>query len=109
MRPRYSPKIRVGGAQFVAGARRCRITNPAARLAGTEISRKLAGLPYVTMLQSAWTGRPQAASELVSRDGAGLVVASIAGDENTVQRHASEIMSLLPKSFDGVTVKLGGD
>jgi len=45
------------------------ITSPAARLAGTEISRRIAGLPYVTMLQSAWTAPPQAASELVSRDG----------------------------------------
>ena len=104
-------KFAVGGAQFVAEVRDgAGITSPAARLAGTEISRRIAGLPYVTMLQSAWTAPPQAASELVSRDGkAGLVVASIAGDENTVQRHASEIMSLLPKSFDGVTVKLGGD
>jgi len=103
-------KFSTGGMQVVvavtsdAGA-----ASPAARRAAAEIHRILAGLPYVVGLHSAWTGPPQAASALISRDGkSGLIVAGITGDESSAQRHAGEIQRLLPE-FDDVTVKMGGE
>jgi putative drug exporter of the RND superfamily len=103
-------KFKTGGMQLVvavtsaAGAE-----SPAARRAGNEIHRILADLPYVVGLHSAWTGPPQAASALISRDGkSGLIIAGITGDDSTAQRHAGEIQHLLPE-FDDVTVKTGGE
>ncbi|MGV9713788.1 MMPL family transporter [Gordonia sp. NPDC003424] len=82
--------------------------SPAARADGTEITRRLDGLPYVTGLQSAWAAPPQSPTALISRDGRiGLVVAGLTGDETTAQRHAADIQAMLP-TFDGVTVRTGG-
>ena len=103
-------KFSTGGMQLVVAVTADTGTaSPAARRAGTEIQRILAGLPYVVGLHSAWTGPPQAASALISRDGkSGLIVAGIIGDESVAQRHAGEIQHLLPE-FNDVTVKMGGE
>ncbi len=103
-------KFSTGGMQLVVAVRSdAGVASPAARRAGSEIHRILAGLPYVIGLHSAWTEPPQADSALISRDRkSGLIVAGVTGDESSAQRHAGEIQYLLPQ-FDDVTVKIGGE
>jgi RND superfamily putative drug exporter len=58
---------------------------------------------------SAWTVPPEAATELVSRDGkCGLIVASITGGKNNAQKYADTLSDEVAHDRDGVTVHSGG-
>lgn len=58
------------------------VRGAAARAAGADIVNQLENAPNVMGVVSPWTAPPQAAAELVSKDGrSGLVVVGIAGGE----------------------------
>ncbi len=65
--------------------------------------------PHVADVTSAWTVPPQAAGELISKDGnTGVIVAGITGGENNAQKYAMELSDQLVHDRDGVTVRSGG-
>jgi putative drug exporter of the RND superfamily len=58
---------------------------------------------------SAWTVPPEAATELVSRDGkCGLIVAGITGGKNNAQKYADTLSDEVAHDRDGVAVRSGG-
>ena len=80
-----------------------------ARTAGTDIVDSLKLSPLVLNVSSAWTLSPQAAANLVSRDGkSGLVVASLKGGEKNAQKYARTLAEDIARDRDGVTVRVGG-
>jgi len=84
-------------------------TSGPARRAGTDIVDHLTRSPHVTGVTSAWTSPPQAATELVSRDGrTGLIVAAIEGGENDAQKYAEALAGEVAHDRAGVTVRAGG-
>ena len=59
---------------------------------GTDIVDQLRRSPHVADVTSAWTAPPDAATELVSKDGkSGLIVAGITGGENDAQKYAKTL------------------
>ncbi len=81
----------------------------AARAAGTDIVGQLSRSPHVPSVASAWTVPPEAATELVSRDGkCGLIVAGITGGKNNAQKYADTLSDEVARDRDGVTVRSGG-
>ncbi|HEX5142647.1 MAG TPA: MMPL family transporter, partial [Mycobacterium sp.] len=86
----------------------------AARAAGLAIVDYIKGTPNVANVVSAWTaGSPQAAGNLISRDGqTGLVVASITGGENNAPKNADTISdavgTVIMPQYPGVEVRTGG-
>jgi RND superfamily putative drug exporter len=85
------------------------ISSPAARGVGTDITDRLRQSPHVANVTSAWTAQPQAASELVSKDGhSGLIVAVLDGGEANAQKYAKELSDQLVHDRNGVTVRAGG-
>ena len=84
-------------------------TSGPARAVGTDIVDHLTRSPHVISVSSAWTSPPQAARELISRDGrTGLIVAVIDGGENNAQRYAKALADEVTHDRDGVTVRAGG-
>ena len=80
-----------------------------ARAAGTDIAGQLSRSPHVPSVASAWTVPPEAATELVSRDGkCGLIVAGITGGKNNAQKYADTLSDEVAHDRDGVTVRSGG-
>ena len=80
-----------------------------ARAAGTDIAGQLSRSPHVPSVASAWTVPPEAATELVSRDGkCGLIVAGITGGKNNAQKYADTLSDEVTHDRDGVTVRSGG-
>jgi putative drug exporter of the RND superfamily len=80
-----------------------------ARAAGTDIARRLSRSPHVPSVASAWTVPPEAATELVSRDGkCGLIVAGINGGKNNAQKYADTLSDEVTHDRDGVTIRSGG-
>ena len=80
-----------------------------ARAVGTDIVDHLRQSPHVINVTSLWTAPPQAAGELVSKDGkSGLIVAVIDGGENNAQKYAKPLSDELVHDRDGVTVRAGG-
>ncbi|MFI6855379.1 MMPL family transporter [Streptomyces sp. NPDC050416] len=62
----------------------------------------------VQTVVSPWTG-PQGGAHLISRDGhAGLVVATLKGDDNAAQKTAKALSDRYTGEADGVTVTAGG-
>jgi RND superfamily putative drug exporter len=87
-----------------AGAR-----SPQARQIATDIVDQLKGSSSVFNVSSAWTSPPQAATELVSKDGkSGLIVANLKGGENNAQKYAKTLAAQVVHDRDGVTVRAGG-
>jgi uncharacterized membrane protein YdfJ with MMPL/SSD domain len=65
--------------------------------------------PHVADVTSAWTVPPQAAADLISKDGkSGLIVAGITGGENDAQKYAKALSDDVVHDRDGVTVRSGG-
>ena len=59
----------------------------------TDIVDHLKQSPHVAEVTSAWTVPPQAAAELISRDGkTGLIVAGITGGENNAPKYANDAL-----------------
>ena len=80
-----------------------------ARAAGTDIAAQLSRSSHVPSVASAWTVPPEAATELVSRDGkCGLIVAGITGGKNNAQKYADTLSDEVAHDRDGVTVRSGG-
>jgi RND superfamily putative drug exporter len=79
------------------------------RAASTDIAGRLSRSPRVPSVASAWTVPPEAANELVSRDGkCGLIVAGITGGKNDAQKYADTLSDEVAHDRDGVTVRAGG-
>ena len=80
-----------------------------ARAAGIDIAGQLSRSPHVPSVASAWTVPPEAATELISRDGkCGLIVAGITGGKNNAQKYADTLSDEVTQARDGVTVRSGG-
>ncbi|MGO9254208.1 MAG: MMPL family transporter [Mycobacterium sp.] len=80
-----------------------------ARAAGTDIAGQLSRSPHVPSVASAWTVPPEAATDLVSRDGkCGLIVAGITGGKKNAQKYADTLSDEVAHDRDGVTVRSGG-
>jgi uncharacterized membrane protein YdfJ with MMPL/SSD domain len=80
-----------------------------ASAAGTDIVAQLSRSPHVASVTSAWTVTPEAATELVSRDGeCGLIAAGITGGKNNAQKNADTLSDEVAHDRDGVTVRSGG-
>jgi uncharacterized membrane protein YdfJ with MMPL/SSD domain len=87
-----------------AGAR-----SPAASAVANDVVDHLKRSAHVANVTSAWTVAPQAAAQLISKDGsAGLIVAGITGGENDAQKYANELSEDVVHDHDGVTVRSGG-
>src|SRR6476469_5017078 len=85
------------------------ISSGPARTVGLGIVDQLKGSPHVADVTSAWTAPPDAASELVSRDGkSGLIVAGITGGENEAQKYAKALCDQVAHDGDGITIRSGG-
>jgi putative drug exporter of the RND superfamily len=81
----------------------------AARAAGLDIVNQIQDQPYVINVTSAWTAPPQAAADLVSRDGrSGLVVAGIAGGEKEAPARAKALSQSVLSRHRDVAVLPGG-
>ena len=84
-------------------------TGGRARAVATDIVDRLTRSPHVVGVSSAWTSPPQAAKELISRDGkTGLIVAVIEGGENDAQHYAKALANQLAYDRDGIIVRAGG-
>ncbi len=89
------------------------VSSAGARAAALGIVDEVHSSPHVANVMSAWTSPPQAAAELVSKDGkSGLIIVGVTGGENNAQRHAQQMTdtvddSVLPEHPD-VTVQSGG-
>ena len=89
------------------------VRGAAARAAGADIVNQLKNAPYVMGVVSPWTAPPQAAAELVSKDGrSGLVVVGISGGEKEAPARAQVLADAVSQSVlldhRGVTVLAGG-
>ncbi|OBJ04720.1 hypothetical protein A5624_26610 [Mycobacterium sp. 1482292.6] len=80
-----------------------------ARKVGTDLVDQLQRSPLVYNVSSPWTAPPQAAADLMSRDGkSGLVVVNLKGGENYAQSNAQTLADQYIHDRDGVTVRAGG-
>ena len=81
-----------------------------ARRVGTGLVDQLQHSPLVyNNVSSAWTAPPQAAADLVSKDGkSGLIVINLKGGENYAQKNAQTLSDQFVHDRDGVTVRAGG-
>jgi uncharacterized membrane protein YdfJ with MMPL/SSD domain len=80
-----------------------------ARATGTDIAGQLSRSPHVPSVASEWTVPPEAAAELVSRDGkCGLIDAAITGGKDNAQKYADVLSDQVVHDRDGVTVRSGG-
>jgi RND superfamily putative drug exporter len=91
------------------------VTSPAgaqseqARKVGTDLVADLQGSSLVYNVTSAWTAPPQAAADLISKDGrSGLIVINLKGGENYAQSNAQTLADQFVHDRDGVTVRAGG-
>ncbi|TDK84927.1 MMPL family transporter [Mycobacterium paragordonae] len=80
-----------------------------ARTAGTDLVEQLKKSPLVYNTTSAWTAPPEAAADLISKDGkSGLIVVNLKGGENDAQKNAQTLADQFVHDHDGVTVQAGG-
>jgi putative drug exporter of the RND superfamily len=80
-----------------------------ARKVATDLVGDLQRSPLVYNVSSAWTAPPQAAADLISRDGkSGLIVVNLKGGENKAQNNAKTLADEFVHDRDGVTVRAGG-
>jgi putative drug exporter of the RND superfamily len=80
-----------------------------ARKVGTDLVDQLQHSPLVYNVSSPWTAPPQAAADLVSKDGkSGLIVINPKGGETYAQKNAQTLSDQFVHDRDGVTVRAGG-
>jgi RND superfamily putative drug exporter len=80
-----------------------------ARAVGTDLVDHLQRSPLVYNVSSPWTAPPQAAADLISKDGkSGLIVVNLKGGENDAQKNAQTLSEQFVHDHDGVTVRAGG-
>ncbi|OSC42511.1 MMPL family transporter [Mycobacterium decipiens] len=84
-------------------------TSPLARAVAIGIVEKLRASSYVLSVASLWTQPATATSGMVSKDGkTGLIVANLAGGENTAPKYAKELSDDVITDQDGLVVRAGG-
>ncbi|OBK17541.1 MMPL family transporter [Mycobacterium asiaticum] len=80
-----------------------------ARAVGADLVGQLNRSPLVYNVSSAWTAPPEAAADLISKDGkSGLIVVNLKGGENDAQKNAQTLSDDIVHDRDGVTVRAGG-
>lgn len=80
-----------------------------ARAVGADLVGQLSRSPLVYNVSSAWTAPPEAAADLISKDGkSGLIVVNLKGGENDAQKNAQTLSDDIVHDRDGVTVRAGG-
>ncbi len=80
-----------------------------ARKVGTDLVDGLKQSPLVYNVSSPWTVPPEAAGDLISKDGkSGLIVINVKGGENYAQNNAQTLGDQFAHDRDGVTVLAGG-
>jgi len=85
------------------------VNSDRARKVVTDLVDQLSQSPLVYNASSAWTSPPQAAADLVSRDGkSGLIVVNLKGGENNAQKNAQTLADQFVHDRDGVAVRAGG-
>ena len=83
--------------------------SPQARKVATDLAGDLQRSPLVYNVSSAWTAPPQAAADLISKDGkSGLIVVNLKGGETNAQKNAQTLSDDFVHDRDGVTVRAGG-
>ena len=86
------------------------VDNPAVRSAGMALAQQVQASPYASGLVAYWSAPSTAASALRSSNGhSALIVARIAGDDNTAPKRESALVSTLVGTHNGITVKAGGN
>jgi uncharacterized membrane protein YdfJ with MMPL/SSD domain len=85
------------------------VKSSSANAVATDIVDHIKQSPHVANVTSPWTVPPQAAADLISKDGkTGLIVAGITGGENDAQKYAKTLSDEVVHDRDGVTVRSGG-
>jgi RND superfamily putative drug exporter len=85
------------------------VDSAAAKAAGERVTAALRQSPYAEQVTSYWNLPAAQAANLRSADGtSALVVALIAGDDDTAPKRAEAIYKTLTGTTDGVTVNAGG-
>ncbi len=85
------------------------VDSPAARSAGEAVATTLRQRGDVRGVQSYWTVPPMLQSGFVNRDRTRAMVVGVAvGDDNDVQRIATDLQDSLPRGPAGTTIQLGG-
>src|ERR1700724_1341522 len=80
-----------------------------ARKVGTDLVEGLKQSPLVYNVSSPWSVPPEAAADLISKDGkSGLIVINIKGGENKAQTNAQTLSDQFVHDRDGATVLAGG-
>jgi RND superfamily putative drug exporter len=83
--------------------------DPQAESVGADIVGQLEKTPYVAFVESPWSVPPDAAKELISKDGkSALIVAGLTGDESDTATYAADLSDQLVRNRDGITVEAGG-
>jgi putative drug exporter of the RND superfamily len=80
-----------------------------ARAVGTDLVEQLQRSPLVYNVSSPWTAPPQAAADLISKDGkSGLIVVNLKGGENDAQKNAQTLSDQFVHDRGDVAVRAGG-
>ncbi|MHA7648329.1 MMPL family transporter [Mycobacterium sp. ML4] len=85
------------------------VNSDQARTVGVGLVDQLEKSPLVYNAASPWTTPPQAAADLISKDGkSGLIVVNLKGGEDDAQKNALTLSDQFVHDRDGVTVQAGG-
>jgi RND superfamily putative drug exporter len=85
------------------------VQHPKVEAVGTDIVRQLQVTSDVAFVESPWGAPPNAATQLISRDGkSALIVAGLTGTESETANHAAILSDRLAYDRDGVRVEAGG-
>ena len=85
------------------------VKSSSATAVASDIVEHLKQSPHVANVTSPWTVPPQAAADMITKDGkTGLIVAGITGGENDAQKYAKALSDEVVHDRDGVTVRSGG-
>lgn len=85
------------------------VRDPQADAVGVDIVGQLKATPYVAFVESPWSVPPDAAEELISKDGkSALIVAGLAGNESDTVTYAVDLSDRLVHDRDGISVEAGG-
>ncbi|MGZ4588046.1 MAG: MMPL family transporter [Mycobacteriaceae bacterium] len=85
------------------------VHDPQVQAVGTDIVGQLKTTPDVAFVESPWSSPPNAAAELISKDGrSALIVAGLTGTESQTANQAAILSDRLTYNRDGVSVEAGG-
>jgi putative drug exporter of the RND superfamily len=85
------------------------VRDPQVAAVGMDIVDQLKTTPDVAFVESPWGAPPEAANEMISKDGtSALIVAGLIGDESKTATYAADLTDRLVHDRDGITVQPGG-